>query len=319
MTEQDAQQQKNRRGLGRGLNALFEDEEHAYPTPKGMVKAGEDAPTNAGATGPNAGRKVISITQLEPGKYQPRRVFDDEAIEELATSLKRHGLLQPIVVRPKKDSAGYEIVAGERRWRAAQRAKLHEVPVIIRDLTDAETLELSIIENLQREDLNAVEEAQALKRLMDEFGHTQEALAGIIGKSRSYVANLTRLLSLPEDVLRLINEAKLSAGHARVLVTAADPLQLANEIIFGGLSVRQAEALGRKAPAKKGVKRAIREPANKNADDKDVNLKALEQQLSLNTGLKVSIDMKDKVAGALNIEFKNLDQLDDMIKRLMAR
>ncbi|MGE3624305.1 MAG: ParB/RepB/Spo0J family partition protein, partial [Bdellovibrionales bacterium] len=222
--------------LGRGLSALFGDADASYQT-KGIVMQGPQE---------KRGTQNIPTGALKPGPYQPRRNFNDEALKELAASVRERGILQPILVRPDKSVPGhYEIIAGERRWRAAQLAKLHEVPVVIRSLSDSEALEYGLIENVQRQDLTTLEEADGYQRLLDEFGHTQEGLSKIVGKRRSHVANILRHLSLPAEVKQHNESGQLSAGHARALVTAADPLALAREIVRRGLNVRQAEALAK--------------------------------------------------------------------------
>ncbi len=289
-----------KRGLGRGLNALFEDEEAVYAQP------GE-----AGQT-PGVKRMTMGVGQMEPGSYQPRRKFTAESIAELAESIAVHGVLQPIIVRPKPGFAGmFEIVAGERRWRAAQQAQLHEVPVIIKELADEQALEIALIENLQREDLNPIEEAQGYKQLMEEFGHTQEQTAKALGKSRSHVANTIRLMTLPSKVIDMLREGRLSAGHARTLITAADPEALAKVIIEQGLNVRDAEKL---AADKNG------RAAAKKKTGKDVDTLALEKEVSGALGMKVTIDVKKDAkgvrGGALKIEYKSLDQLDEILHRL---
>ncbi len=295
-------QKGGQRGLGRGLNALFEDEEGVYPQ------------ADAEGHTPGAARTMLGLDQLEPGAYQPRNQFTGDSIAELAESISVHGVLQPLIVRPKPGVADmYEIVAGERRWRAAQAAQLHEVPVIIKDLADGAALEIALIENLQRENLNPVEEAQGYQRLMEEFGHTQEQAARALGKSRSHVANTLRLLNLPRSVLEMLRDGRLSAGHARTLVTADDPEALARQIVEQSLSVRDAEKLaadssGRPA-AKKGGKAAAKPP-------KDADTLALEEELSNALGMSVTIDMKDGASGMLKIGFTSLDQLDEALHRL---
>lgn len=294
----EAKKRGPQRGLGRGLNALFEDEEGVYP------QADPDGHT------PGAQRIVIGLDQLEPGSYQPRRLFTDESIGELAESIAAHGVLQPLIVRPKNGFKGmYEIIAGERRWRASQKAQLHEVPVIIKELTDQQALEIALIENLQRENLNPVEEAQGYKRLIEEFGHTQEKAAAVLGKSRSHVANMVRLLTLPRGVIDLMREGKLSAGHARALVTAENPEELAKFIVTQGLSVREIEKI---AAQKSG--RAAKGRSAKPA--KDVDTLALEEEIGNVLGMKVSIDVNGSGGGALKIAFKTLDQLDEILHRL---
>jgi ParB family transcriptional regulator, chromosome partitioning protein len=298
-----------KRGLGRGLNALFEDEEGVYP------QIGEDGHT------PGRKRDVLGTELLTPGTAQPRRSFDDESLIELSDSIRQHGLLQPILVRRSPHSGDmYEIIAGERRWRAAQRAQLHEVPVIILDLTDIEALEIALIENLQREDLNAVDEARGYQRLLEEFGHTQEKLAKALGKSRPHIANMVRLLSLPDEVLDLLRDGKISAGHARALITADDPKSLAREVLSKGLNVRQTELLAaggvgkENAPSAQGSAHEVK----KSQIPKDSDTLALEKDLSDTLGMKVLIDTRDGVSGSVRIEFMSLDQLDDLIAKLSS-
>ena len=280
-----------KRGLGRGLSSL-------------LGEAAREQPIAADATR-SAGVQMIPVAQLVPNPDQPRRHFDEASLDELAASLNQRGLIQPIVVRPR-DHGYYEIVAGERRWRAAQRVRLHEVPVIVRKLDDAEMLELAIIENVQRQDLNAIEEAEAYQRLAREYGHTQEVLAKIVGKSRSHIANLLRLLDLPESVRAAVADGRLSMGHARALIGAADPVALAEEVIRRGLSVRETEELARGGKAKR-----LREvPATANAD-----IALLERQLRDQLGLKVGIAYGAK-GGTVTINYATLDQLDMLCQRL---
>jgi ParB family transcriptional regulator, chromosome partitioning protein len=255
---------------------------------------------------PSAGLRTLPISALAPHPGQPRRHFDDAALDELARSIETRGLIQPIVVRPHGKE--YQIVAGERRWRAAQRARLHEVPVIVRDLDDAETLEIALIENIQRQDLNAIEEAEAYRKLTAEFGHTQEALAKLVQKSRSHVSNMLRLLDLPEGVRQLVVEGKLEMGHARALIGAPDPLALAKAAVEGGLSVRQVEKLAREA--KPGAGRGRGEPPPRDAD-----IAALERQLGDLLGLNVRIAYGPK-GGTLSLAYSTLDQLDMVCQRL---
>jgi len=285
-----------RRGLGRGLSALMADV-NLDAAQKEEARPRRD--------------QMLPIERLFPNPDQPRRDFPESALAELAASIREKGIIQPLIVRERQAETGtYEIVAGERRWRAAQLAQLHEVPVLIRDLTDSEVLEVAIIENIQRADLNPVEEAAAYKQLMERFGHTQEKLAEALSKSRSHIANLMRLLQLPDEVLAWLREGKLTAGHARALITAADPVVLARKVMAGGLSVRQTEELakGRRVPAEK--RRA--------APDKDADTRALEQDLSANLKLKVSIDHRPDGAGAVTIRYGNLDDLDDLCRILSA-
>lgn len=297
--EEDAILNPKRRGLGRGLEALFEDEEGVYPQadPEGHT--------------PGIQRRVLSVGELIPCPLQPRRTFDDAALQELAESISSHGVLQPLLVRPSpEDSGQYEIIAGERRWRASQKAQLHELPVVIRELTDSECLEIALIENLQRENLNPMEEARGFRRLMDEFQHTQEKMAATIGKSRSHIANTLRLNTLPDDVQTLVSDGKLSAGHARALVGTNDPSAFAQQIVSKGLNVRQTEKLVTGGKVKKPK-------AKKAKPEKNIDTLALEEEISNLLGLMVTIDVRGNAgAGKLSIEFENLDQLDDVLRRL---
>ncbi|MCB1562555.1 MAG: ParB/RepB/Spo0J family partition protein [Alphaproteobacteria bacterium] len=303
------------RGLGRGLNALFDDDEDIA-----AAAAEDEAPS-----GPARGRQIVSLDQLQPGKFQPRQVFDEEALSQLAESLKIHGLLQPILVRPlsedssSEDRGRYEIIAGERRWRAAQKAQLHEVSVIIKTLSDSQALEIALIENLQREDLNPIDEAQGYKKLLEEFSHTQEQLAKLMGKSRPHIANTLRLLSLPDKVQRHVSEGRLSAGHARALVTAKDPEGLAEKIMGQGLSVRQTERLaaddaGRTVKSRTADSASASSP--RKARGKDADTLALEAELGNALGMRVSIESDDGSQGRIVVEFKTLDQLDEILHRL---
>ena len=293
--------QKNR-GLGRGLNALFEDEE------------GENFSSSASNTDSVQGRKIVGIADIIPNQDQPRRHFDAQALKELADSIREHGIIQPLLVRPYDGpEAKYEIVAGERRWRASQIAQLHELPVVVREMDDGQMLQIALIENLQREDLNPIEEAKCYERLMEEFGYNQENLAESVGKSRSYIANVTRILNLPDSVQSMIADGSLSLGHAKALLGAKNPSLLAQEIVSEKLSVREAE--------KRAAQDVGRTPKNKSGNNtgssaKDPNMAALEGQLSEALGLNVRLDMKTQHAGAVKIEFKNLDQLDDILQRL---
>lgn len=283
-----------RKGLGRGLSALLGDEE-----------SHEAEPARAS--------HLVPVEQLSPGRFQPRRHFADDEMSSLVESVREKGILQPILVRRDMLHANaYEIIAGERRWRAAQRAQLHEVPVIVRDFSDQEALEIALIENLQRENLSPIEEAAGYQRLMDEFEHTQEALAKSVGKSRSAVANALRLLTLPPGVQALVDRGALSAGHARALVGVAAAEQIANEVIRKDLSVRQTERLAQ--ASKSGT--SGRPP--RRAPTKDADTIALEHDLSNMLGLRVSIKLRgsgDK-GGSVTINYATLDQLDDILQRL---
>lgn len=281
---------RTRSGLGRGLNALL----------------GDVAPleVDAGGVATVAGMRTLAVGALIPHPHQPRRRFDDASLDELAASIAEQGLIQPIVVRPH--GHGYQIVAGERRWRAAQRARLHEVPVVVRDFNDGETLQIALVENIQREDLNAIEEAEAYHRLIGEFGHTQEALAKIVHKSRSHVANILRLLDLPDTVRARLVEGSLTMGHARALLGAIDPEALAEQVVARGLSVRETERLA--AANRRGAAR--RDPVTPDAD-----IVALERQLADLLGLKVRI-AHGGAGGTLTLSYSTLDQLDMVCQRL---
>jgi ParB family transcriptional regulator, chromosome partitioning protein len=262
------------------------------------------------------GQRRLPTSALQPNARNPRRAFPNDELDELAASLRERGIIQPIVARPARGSAdAFEIIAGERRWRAAQRAGLHEVPVVIIEATDAEALQLAIIENVQRADLNALEEADGYRALMEEFGNGQDDIAKIVGKSRSHVANTLRLLKLPETVKSYIIAGQLSAGHARMLVGQPNAEKLAEDIVARGLNVRQVEAMARDVAEKGGKKhghaRTARRGARKGAD-----LTALEKRLSDALGLVVSIDEGKRGGGVLSIRYRNLDQLDDVVRRL---
>lgn len=294
-----ASSRKARPGLGRGLSALLGDAEQDTPV--------------GGSTGETAaGIRMLPVSALSPHPGQPRRHFDESALDDLAQSIAARGLIQPIVVRPHgKD---YQIVAGERRWRAAQRARLHEVPVVVRDLSEAETLEIALVENIQRQDLNAIEEADAYRKLISEFGHTQEALAKIVAKSRSHIANLLRLLDLPDGVQALVVEGKIQMGHARALIGAPDAEALALRVVDKGLSVRETERLARDAKPGSGD-RGERARSASGAGDTNADLMALENQLGDVLGLNVRIHHGAK-GGTLTLSYSTLDQLDMVCQRL---
>jgi len=274
-----------RRSLGRGLSALLGPEELAE------ARAEPGAPTH------------LPTAALKPGRFQPRRRFDADEMAGLVESVRAQGILQPILVR-RAGEGEYEIVAGERRWRAAQAAQLHEVPVLVRALDDGQALELALVENLQRQDLRPLEEAQGYRRLLEEFGHTQEDLSRVVGKSRSHVANMIRLLELPEPVKALLEEGALSAGHGRALLSASDPAALAREVARRGLNVRQTERIA-KAEAKRKTPKQITQGG------------ALARELSLKLGYKVEIRHKDGDRGELILHYDNLDQFDDMVAALL--
>lgn len=305
-SDTDNRRATSRRGLGRGLSALMAD---VQLDPESLT---EDDSLD---------RRVvrIPIENLSPNPEQPRRSFQTSALEELANSIAEKGVLQPLIVRPVPGADGrYQIVAGERRWRAAQMAQLHELPALVRELDDTEVLEVAIIENIQRADLNAVEEAAGYRQLMDRFGHTQEVLGRALGKSRSHIANLLRLLSLPAEVQDHIREGRLTAGHARALVTADDPAGLARRIIRDGLSVRAVEKLAQERAD--GRRRgAGREPRNMTAGS-DADTRAMEDELSAQIGLKVRIDHRPGTqSGQVIISYETLEQLDALCAMFSPR
>jgi ParB family transcriptional regulator, chromosome partitioning protein len=263
------------------------------------------------------GQRRLPTSALQPNARNPRRAFPNDELDELAASLRERGIIQPIIARPVHGSAdAFEIIAGERRWRAAQRAGLHEVPVVIIEATDAEALQLAIIENVQRADLNALEEADGYRALMEEFGNSQDDIAKIVGKSRSHVANTLRLLKLPETVKSYIIAGQLSAGHARMLVGQPNAEKLAEDIVARGLNVRQVEAMARDVAEKSGKKHGHARTGR--GAGKGADLTALEKRLSDALGLVVSID-EGKRGGVLSIRYRNLDQLDDVVRRLGKR
>ncbi|SLN56226.1 Chromosome-partitioning protein ParB [Roseivivax jejudonensis] len=293
-----ADKREQRRGLGRGLSALMADVE---PTQE------NDSPATDGA---RRADRLIPIDMIEPNPDQPRRTFTQDQLDELAASIRAKGVIQPIIVRPKPDDDDrFEIVAGERRWRAAQLANLHEMPALVRSFTDTEVLEVAIIENIQRADLNAIEEAAGYRQLMFKFGHTQEKLAEALGKSRSHIANLLRLLNLPDDVQQMVGAGELSAGHARALITAQDPSALARQVAKKKLSVRETEKLAKIGG--EGSPQLRKSRPDGMALEKDADTKALEGDLSAALGMKVSIDHKPGAeAGRLTISYDSLEHLD---------
>jgi ParB family chromosome partitioning protein len=295
MSKTGAAMADERSRLGRGLAALIGD-------------VGEEAKTDEAPRKP----RRAPIENLRANPRNPRKTFSEAELDELAGSIRERGVIQPIVVRALRgQSDAYEIIAGERRWRAAQRAGLHDVPIAVIEATDAQALELAIIENVQRADLNALEEAAGYQALIDTFKHSQDEVAQIVGKSRSHVANTLRLLRLPEPVKAMLSSGKLSAGHARMLIGQPNAETLANEIVSRGLNVRQVEALARdKATAGRSGKGA--------APQKDANTRALERSLSDALGLTVTIDVKGD-GGAVHVAFKDLDQLDEIVRRLGRR
>ena len=294
--------EKKTSGLGRGLAALIDE----------AVRPAEAKGEPADHADPARGVREIEVGRIRPNPSQPRTHFDDEAIAELADSIAERGVLQPILVRP--DGDGFQLVAGERRWRAAQRARLHRVPAIVRDIDDSGAAEIALIENVQREDLNAVEEAEGYKQLIDRYGHTQDQVARLVHKSRSHVANLLRLLALPPAVKQSLLRGDISMGHARSIATATDPEALAQKIVQKGLSVRQAEMLAKRA--KPGLAEAIaRAPARRQQQATDADLDMLERQLGDMLGLKVRVAHNGR-GGTVTLHYSSLDQLDMLCQRL---
>lgn len=279
-----------RRPLGRGLAALF-------------------AETETDGSYDPASQRRVAIEMIRPSALQPRRRFAEAELDALAQSIREKGVLQPLLVRPVvDDDAAFELVAGERRWRAAQRVGIHEIPVIVRTLSDSEALEIALVENLQREELSALEEAEAYKRLTTEFGRTQASLAEAVGKSRSHVANTLRLLSLPATVRHRLDEGELSAGHARALLAAVDPARVADEVVRRGLNVRATERL---------VQRRAQLPQQSRRPLRDADTSALERDLANRLGLRVRLEPKAR-GGALILHYQNLDQLDRVLRLLRA-
>jgi len=291
------------RGLGRGLSALMADVNDASPIRDESSAAQPDM--------------MVPVEKVHPNPNQPRRHFDSDSLADLSRSIGEKGIIQPLIVRrnPNRDGE-FEIVAGERRWRAAQMAKLHEIPVILRDFNDTEVLEVAIIENIQRADLNPVEEATGYSQLMSKFGHTQEKLADVLGKSRSHIANAVRLLNLPDEVLTYLREGRLSSGHARALITAEDPVGLARKVIQKSLSVRETEKLAKSdETAGGGQKKSGTSSGPSGA--KDADTKALEDDLSANLSMGVTIDHRPgQEHGQMTIRYVSLEQLDRLIGML---
>ncbi len=295
----DSPQKRRPSGLGRGLSALLDE----IQTEASIATDGTGAPLPQGL-------RMVDVAGLRPMPNQPRRTFDDGALDELAESIKSRGLLQPIIVRVSPGEGLYQIIAGERRWRAAQRAQLHQVPVIIKDFDDKTAYELAIIENIQREQLNAWEEGEGYRRLVDDYGYTQDALAKIVGKSRSHIANLMRLQNLPLSVHGWLAAGDLTMGHARALLTTEDPEGIARHVMAKGLSVRQTEALVRKGSKPKRARPQLTGDVASNAD-----IAALERQLSDLLGLKIAIRHHGK-DGSVTLAYSSLEQLDLICQRL---
>ncbi len=291
---------KKQRGLGRGLSAL-------------MADVTEDSGRQDNESVARRADLVVPIERIEPNPDQPRRDFTPEQLDDLANSIREKGVIQPLIVR-KKPGDRYEIVAGERRWRASQMAQLHELPVIVREYDDTEVLEIAIIENIQRADLNPVEEAMGYRQLMNKFGHTQEKVSEALGKSRSHIANLMRLLNLPDDVQLMLREGHLSAGHARALVPSGNASELARKVVKDGLSVRQTEKLAKKTSSLVEQVKKSRPKTHKDADTV-----ALEGDLSANLGMKVSVDhVSGGENGKITVTYQTLDELDELCRMLSS-
>ncbi len=272
---------KSKKGLGRGLSSLIGDSEKID------------------------NKKNVSISSLVRNKYQPRKKFDEESLEELTNSIKERGIIQPIIVRPSSEEEGkFEIIAGERRWQAAQHAGLHEVPIIVINIDNLKSLEFAIVENVQRKDLNPIEEAEGYKRLIDEFSYDQDKVSKFIGKSRAHISNCLRLLSLPQEIIELIVEEKLSQGHAKILVGLDNGILLAKKIISKKLSVRQAENLVR----------ILKSGSNSNHKKKDPNILSLENELASKIGMRVYVNNKKNNSGTITLEYKGTDQLDRLVE-----
>lgn len=285
------------RGLGRGLSSLMSD---------------VNTPPSSGSAMSTAGERTLPIDQVYPNPDQPRRTFDDQALEDLTASIAEKGIIQPLIVRAKASRNGtHEIVAGERRWRAAQRAKLHEVPVIVREFDDLEVLEVAIIENIQRSDLNAIDEAAGYKQLMEKFGRTQDEMGKALGKSRSHIANSVRLLTLPDTVQSFLADGRLSAGHARALVGHPDADRIALEIVKKGLSVRETEKLAKISKSPETPK------APQKVQVKDADTVQIEKDLAAQLGMKVNIaHASGKENGQVVLHYRDLEQLDDLLRLL---
>ena len=294
--------------LGRGLSALFGDQDNSY----------------LGANEAQRAPRQVPVEFLYPGKYQPRRAFDDEAIQSLADSIREKGVLQPLLVRRHPTIAdSFEIIAGERRWRASQRAGLHELPVIVRDMSDRESLEIGLIENVQRQDLNPLEEAEGYQRLIAEVGHTQEALAKSVGKSRSHVTNMMRLLSLPDSVKQMVRQGELTMGHARALLAVENPELVAKDNALKGLNVRAVEIIAKQDKAAARPEGQDNSPKDRSPKivqpglaSTTADLLALEREVAGWLGLSVKMTSLASGAGTIAISYQTLDQLEDVLKRL---
>ncbi len=296
-------------GLGRGLNALLGEVGREEPLVR-RDDGGEGQPNMT------SGLRTLPLAEIRPHPGQPRRYFDEEALDDLARSIAARGVIQPVIVRPRK-GGGYELVAGERRWRAAQRARLHEIPAIVRELSDPDTLALALIENIQREDLNPVEEAEAYQRLVGDQGYTPVEVARMVDKSRSHIANLMRLLALPQPVLKMVADKSLSMGHARALINVADAETIAAEVVDRGLSVREVEKLVRRTRSDAKGGSGSKPRAGGASEGSNADIEAVERHLEDLLGLKVKITAEaNQRSGSVTIRYGNLDQLDLICQRL---
>jgi ParB family chromosome partitioning protein len=308
------------RGLGRGLSALISEN---YNQNSGAAAPQQNTPNTKAASDKPSGMETLLVEQLVQGKYQPRTQFNEEALAELSESIRRNGVMQPIIVRPTSISSRYEIIAGERRWRAAKLAGLNRVPVIIREIDDKQALELALVENVQRQDLLPLEEAIGYQRLIEEFDYTQEELGGIVGKSRSHVTNLLRLLTLPDEIKEMLDKGALSMGHARTLIGVPNQIQIAKEIVARGLSVRQAEDISREVQGNQKRTNSRSQNTGKTTgggsyraqENRDPDILALEETLSENLGLKVAIHDRGQ-SGEIILTYDSLSQLDEILRRL---
>ncbi len=305
----DSAQAPQKRKLGKGLGALLGEARREEP----VVRLNPKGANQAEAAAPGEGLAILPVAKINPHPDQPRRIFDEDALAELAASISSRGVIQPVIVRPQADGT-YQIVAGERRWRAAQRAQLHEIPALIRNLEEREVMALALIENVQREDLNPVEEARAYHRLADKEGMTQAEIAGLVDKSRSHIANMQRLLALPDEVLDHVEAGRLDMGHARALIGRDDAAALAKRAVDKGLSVREVERLARRKPSNGATPKA-REPRRDGAGDADIA--AVQNHLEEILGLPVRIATDpDPRSGSVTIRYRTLDQLDLVCQRL---
>ncbi len=307
------------RGLGRGLSALISENYNQAPAPAPATQTSSSAKASPDK---QSGIDTLLVEQLIQGKYQPRTQFNEEALAELSESIRRNGVMQPIIVRPTSLSSRYEIIAGERRWRAAKLAGLNRVPVIIREIDDKQALELALVENVQRQDLLPLEEAIGYQRLIEEFDYTQEELGGIVGKSRSHVTNLLRLLTLPDEIKEMLDKGALTMGHARTLIGVPNQIQIAKEIAARGLSVRQAEEISREVQGNQKRTNSRSQNMNKAGsgsyrapENRDPDILALEETLSENLGLKVAIHDRGQ-SGEIILTYDSLSQLDEILRRL---